>query len=124
MKKIIFISVVAVLFSTTAFAQLPIVISARMSHYFEKDLPAGAPQNSAGEIRITLTQTDGYLHVQSSGDENISRVEIYNTSGSLVLSENTEGPRAVISAHTLAKGAYIIRVYLGQAVASGVICKS
>jgi hypothetical protein len=63
------------------------------------------------DVYIYPNPTEGMLHIE--GNDDITRIEIYNTNGQLVLSKKIESPSDPIHLSDLYKGMYFIKMIKG-----------
>ncbi len=90
---------------------LPFNIYAQMGTAIARDFTTGNISVSTANgvsFQIYPNPAASVLHVSG---ENVERVELYNALGQQVMSETVIGTAAQIAVNSLAKGAYIIKVY-------------
>jgi hypothetical protein len=125
MKKVILLSVLAILIVGGASAQVPIYQqSAKKSNYLPKDTPA-AVQEQQGINGLTVVNPVGdFLDIRAAQEANITKVEIFNTAGSLQLSESVQGNQLLLSVQFLNSGVYVLRISNEVSVHTTMIFKS
>jgi hypothetical protein len=127
MKKIMISMVMIVFITSSLFAQVPISgynsSAKRINHDCLRDQSTGISKPDFLKNISVVNPVNEAICINAGENENITKVEVYDFNGSLLIAENTNNNTVHIPAENLNSGTYFLRIYNDAGFVTKRICK-